>query len=730
MPSTVFDPAALGMSQRSLLSISTDTEREGAWRRPSDPGQLPTQKKRTPLPVSALGRNRRGASWATRYQTFLCTVPAFDGAADDGQGARMDLTGCDRAGARTSRAGAVTALIGACLWAGMVAGDAGAAPRGLVQKPGTAGCISDSGRGPCAVGRGISAPKSVTVSPDGASVYVGSENSASVAVFDRVADGRLTQKPGAAGCISVTGIGPCQAGIGLGTPIGGGPFAVTVSPDGRSVYTAAYMGSAVAVFDRGSDGALTQKPGLSGCISDTGSGPCADGTALSFLRSVTVSPDGANVYVAAESSDAISIFDRAPDGRLTQKPATAACVSDTAASACVDGTALDGAGSVAVSPDGSSVYVASEMSGAVAVFDRAADGSLTQKPGTAGCISDTGAGPCRDGSGLEGARSVTVSPDGSNAYVASSRAVAVFDRAADGTLRQKPGTAGCISDTGAAPCADGRTLFGARAVAVSPDGTDVYVATFLIGGVSVFDRAANGSLTQKPGTAGCISDTGAGACADGTALGDAESVAVSPQGSSAYVASADGVAVFDHATLPTAPPQSPQSRRAQPQCPLSGAQSAGSPGTDALTGDASSNVLFGLAGADHLRGLAGRDCLYGGPGNDSVLGGSGADRLFGGPGDDRLQGEGTKEHTPGTDATTVTRGDRLSGGAGNDRLTDRRGNATLSGGAGADRINARDTSPSSRRRPDTIRCGHGRDLALVDAADRVAADCERVIRTR
>jgi DNA-binding beta-propeller fold protein YncE len=637
----------------------------------------------------------------------------------------MDPIGCTRM--RMARAGAVTALAGACLWA---AGAAGAAPRGLVQKPGTAGCISDSGRGPCAVGRGISAPKSVSVSPDGANVYVGSENSAAVAVFDRGADGRLTQKPGAAGCISETGGGPCQDGVGLGTPLGGGPFAVAVSPDGASVYSAAYMGSAIAVFDRAADGALTQKPGLAGCVSDTGSGPCADGTALSFLRSVTVSPDGANVYVAAEASDAIATFDRAPDGRLTQKPGTAACVSETAASACVDGTALDGAGSVAVSPDGSSVYVASEMSGAVAVFDRAADGSLTQKPGTAGCISDTGAGPCRDGSGLEGARSVTVSPDGRTAYVASSRAVAVFDRAADGSLTQKPGTAGCISETGAAPCADGRALIAARAVALSPDGADVYVATFLPGGLAVFDRAADGSLRQKPGTAGCISDTGAGACADGTALGDAESVAVSPRGGSAYVASADGVAVFDHVTLPPALPQSPQSRRAQPGCPLPGAQAAGSPGADSLTGDAGSNVLFGLAGADRLRGLAGRDCLYGGAGNDSLLGGSGADRLFGGPGNDRLQGEGTREHTPGSDATTVARGDRLSGGAGDDRLTDRRGIATLSGGAGADRIDARDTSPSSSRRPDTIRCGRGRDVALLDAADRVAADCERAIRRR
>ena len=54
--------------------------------------------------------------------------------------------------------------------------------------------------------------------------------------------------------------------------------------------------------------------------------------------------------------------------------------------------------------------------------------------------------------------------------------------------------------------------------------------------VVVFDRAANGALAQKPGATGCISDTGAGGCAKGTALDAALSVAVSPDGTSAYVA--------------------------------------------------------------------------------------------------------------------------------------------------------------------------------------------------
>ena len=100
----------------------------------------------------------------------------------------------------------------------------------------------------------------------------------------------------------------------------------------------------------------------------------------------------------------------------------------------------------------------------------ATTGALTQKPGVAGCWS--AAGLCSPGTGLAGARSVTVSPDGRSAYAASQggSAVSVFDRAADGTLTQKPGTAGCISETGAGPCVDGTALDGSRSVTVSPDG--------------------------------------------------------------------------------------------------------------------------------------------------------------------------------------------------------------------------------------------------------------------
>jgi DNA-binding beta-propeller fold protein YncE len=132
----------------------------------------------------------------------------------------------------------------------------------------------------------------------------------------------------------------------------------------------------------GSEGDLTQKPGTAACISETGSsGVCADGVGLSNPRLVTVSPDGKSAYVASSNSDAVAVFDRnTTTGALTQKSGTDACISETGSSGvCADGVGLDSARSVTVSPDGKSAYVASFVSDAVAVFDRE-DSNPPDKP--------------------------------------------------------------------------------------------------------------------------------------------------------------------------------------------------------------------------------------------------------------------------------------------------------------------------------------------------------------
>jgi len=109
------------------------------------------------------------------------------------------------------------------------------------------------------------------------------------------------------------------------------------------------------------------------------------------------------VYVASLFSKAIVAFARGASGGLTP----AGCIQNTGGTACTDvgGTAagLDGASGVAVSPDGTSVYVASLLSDAIALFVREIPPPTTSTSSTvAACeaLSGLAALLCRCATGL------------------------------------------------------------------------------------------------------------------------------------------------------------------------------------------------------------------------------------------------------------------------------------------------------------------------------------------
>ena len=130
--------------------------------------------------------------------------------------------------------------------------------------------------------------------------------------------------------------------------------------------------------------------------------------------SVVVSPDGSQVFVATNRSDALVVFDRNADtGELTYREAY---VDDTDE---VDG--LDGAYSVAISSDGLHVYVVSNGDNAVAAFRKnITTGSLVfekmRKDGVDGV------------NGIDFGYSVALSPNDRHIYVAGNgdNAVALF----------------------------------------------------------------------------------------------------------------------------------------------------------------------------------------------------------------------------------------------------------------------------------------------------------------
>ncbi|HWV88082.1 MAG TPA: beta-propeller fold lactonase family protein, partial [Capillimicrobium sp.] len=324
---------------------------------------------------------------------------------------------------------AVTAALGLALLATAPAASAAPGDRGqraaeatgaLTQLPGARGCVADrSGRlagRRCAAARGLGGPapfmgsNALAISPDGRHVYVASSSSDAIAVFARNArTGVLTQPDGAAGCVAAGGAEGCAPAVGLD-----GPNSVTVSPDGATVYATARGSSSVAAFARdASTGGLTQV--ADGCLAASAVDGCRPGRALAGADAVAVSPDGRNVYVAAFHGNAIAVLARdAATGALTQAAGAAGCVAADAADGCAPALALTAPEGLAVSPDGSTVHVASALANAVLTFSRdAGTGALTQLGDGAGCLAAglvAGCGPAR---ALLGPNSVAVTPDGS-----------------------------------------------------------------------------------------------------------------------------------------------------------------------------------------------------------------------------------------------------------------------------------------------------------------------------
>ncbi len=433
----------------------------------------------------------------------------------------------------------------------------------LAQLPGASGCLVDrsAARAGCKSVRALRGPapflgsEAIAISPDGRNVYVASSNSNAIAVFRRNArSGELTQPAGAAGCISAQGAGGCATGVGLE-----GPNSVTVSPDGRNVYATSLGSDAIDVFARNpATGALTQGAGGAGCITNVATTGCTTGRALYGPDVVVASPDGRNVYVGAFKGSSLAVFARDPaTGALAQPAGASGCVADTSypIAGCAPGVALASPEGLAISPDGDNVYAAAALSNALDVFSRnPSTGALTQAGGGAGCIVQAPLTGCTTGRQLGGADAVAVSPDGSDVYVTSvlSNSVTAFARApSTGQLTQLTGTSACVLYVLAVGCSLGQALDAPEGLAVSPDGASVYATSFASGAIDVLDRdTESGALTQKPRRPGCLAAGLPQSCALGRGLLGASSIAVSPDGSYVYSAAfaSNAVGVFKRVT--------------------------------------------------------------------------------------------------------------------------------------------------------------------------------------
>jgi DNA-binding beta-propeller fold protein YncE len=246
-------------------------------------------------------------------------------------------------------------------------------------------------------------------------------------------------------------------------------------------------------------------------------------------------------------------------GSLAQLQSPNNCIESTSTDSTECQTKGDGLSfgtdDAVMSPDGKNVYVISTDDDSIAEFTRNADGSLTEL----GCIADSSDGdstcPGSDqtATGLVDPEAIAISPDGNNVYVAASDSeesgdVAEFTRNPDGTLTPVADN-DCIAQQGDDECAvtNALGLDFPVALAVSPNGENVYVADHNDDAVAILTRdPGDGALTEPNPASDCLQDpfedssecpsSVGNAPADG--LSEVTGVAVSPDGANVYTTGA------------------------------------------------------------------------------------------------------------------------------------------------------------------------------------------------
>jgi len=429
--------------------------------------------------------------------------------------------------------------------------------------PGAGGCLRDPYDEPdtdqvCpGLAAGLAGAQAVAVSPDASSVYVAGEGAVVALARDRATGAlRPALSPSTRACIASSASSPCAAK----DAALGGADALAVSPDGRFVYVGASNTATVSAFVRGRRGVLIPlaqrvRGRYFGCVAGV---PLAGVPqprcgahlhALNGVAALTISPDGHYLYAVSyglkPGTDSVVTLQRDPrSGGLRPLPGTHGCLQSLPGSGCRALAGLEGASAITISEDGRFVYVASELSGAIRGFLRnSSTGALTPLYRRGGCISSgtrgEGDAPCAVSvPQLAGARSIALSPDGRELYVAAfdPGAVVVLGRnRKSGRLTARPPD--CLQAAPDASCPVGLPfLRGAAALAIGPDGRVVYVISE--GGNSLVELLrdpTDGALTpasESPTTMDPLSGPIA--------------LALSPRGGSIYVASPfdDGVAAL------------------------------------------------------------------------------------------------------------------------------------------------------------------------------------------
>jgi YVTN family beta-propeller protein len=288
-------------------------------------------------------------------------------------------------------------------------------------------------------------PQGAALSPDGALLYVTETNADSVKIVNALNNASITR-------------------IGLGA--GSKPYGIAVTPDGRRAYVAGAGTNKVYVIDLVNNVLCSSHTAV--CVGFTY--PISVG---SFPTGIAITPGiNSKIYVTNQGSGTVSAINTATDTLCN----TSTC-SPVGSYPMLIGSSTSHPYGIAVKPDGSEVYVASYGTNNVYAFSTSADNA----PLAIGVGNST--------------MGIAITPDGSKVYATNynTASLSVIKTASHSACTR----ATCASFASYPIPTLQNNPYG---LAITPDGSQLYVANQGSGTVSIINTATDAVIdTKNPG---------------------------------------------------------------------------------------------------------------------------------------------------------------------------------------------------------------------------------------